>query len=214
MKRKLLLIAPVMLFMLPLTSTAQGTTYVSFLANPSQTNTTVGRDSWRAAYFQTGTNSYGYHLDSIQVLMGTSIGSPDGLVVSLYTLNLNGPVPETNLGTLSGSSPTSAGIYTYTASSLSLAPSAYYSIVLTSGTPVSSGAYNWSIGSGSFTAIEGWYPGGYLGSSDGSSWTAYRPNPFQYAVNATAVPEPATPAVVGLGLVGLNFWRRKCRLSK
>jgi hypothetical protein len=87
-----------------------------------------------------------------------------------------------------------------------------YFIVLTSGTPVSSGAYNWSIGSGGFTAIGGWYPGGdYLASPDGSSWVGYRPNPFQYAVNATAIPEPPICALVGLGLVGLSFWRGKHR---
>jgi hypothetical protein len=201
--------------LLPQMMPAQGTTYVSFLGNPSQTNTTVGSDSWRAAYFQTGTNSYGYHLDSIQLLMGDSIGSPDGFVVSLYTLNLNGFVPETNLGTLNGSDPTSAGISTYTSSSLTLAPSTRYFIVLTGGTPVSSGAFNWSIGSGAFSAIDGWSPGGsFRASSDGVSWTAYRPNPFQYAVNATVVPEPAIYALVGLGLVGLSFCRPKNRQAK
>jgi hypothetical protein len=193
-------------------SISQGTTYISNLQNQPQTHTSVGSDSWMAAYFNTGSNTNGYILNSIQLLMGNSTGSASGMVVSLYTLNVNGFVPETNLGTLSGTDPTSAGTYTFSSSSISLSPSSRYFIVLKSGTPVSTGAFTWGIGSGGFSVADGWSPGGsYIYSADGLNWLGYRPNPFQYAINATAIPEPATTSLIAIGVITLGLYRRTSR---
>jgi hypothetical protein len=142
--------------------------------------------------------------------MGNAIGSPSGFAVSLYSANLNGPVPDTILGNMTGSDPTTQGVYTYTSPNLSLQSLTRYFIVVTSATPVSTGNYVWNIGSGGSMLLDGWRPGGdYLNSTDGTSWSAYRPNPFQFAINATAIPEPATTSLIAIGVLALGLYRRK-----
>jgi hypothetical protein len=208
-KAILFLVAMIGLF-LPHLSPAQGTVYVSNLGNAPIANTTVGSDSWRAASFRTGTNSTGYILNSIQLLMASASESPSGIGVMLYSAN--GGVPGNNLGNLLGPDPVIAGVYTYTASSLTLSADTSYYVVLSSATAVADGSFRWCIAdlSSTFSVSGGWRAtGGFFSSTDSSTWTPYRPNPFQFAVEATAVPEPSVSATMALGLASLSLLR--CR---
>src|SRR6202044_2709741 len=97
---------------------AQGTlTYMSNLAQPSTGNKLVGSNSWVATEFQTGANTGGYMLNSVQLEMADASGSPNGFTIMLYSpIVIFGPdVPQTNIDTLSGSiDPSTADVYTYT----------------------------------------------------------------------------------------------------
>ena len=200
---------------------AQGTmAYFSNLGQTSSGSLAVGSDSWLAALFITGTNSGGYTLDSIQLGMANASGNPGNFAVMLYG---NGNYPGaidigTNLGTLNGSlNPVSSGIFTYTtASNLILSPMTEYFIVLTAATVVANGAYNWSYVSTDFySPIDGWSSRGVfetvLTSSDGLSWSPNLSSGHyaQFAINATAIPEPGVIGVLGLGGLAFLWHRRK-----
>jgi hypothetical protein len=198
---------------------AQGTTYMSDLAQSSSGSNPIGSDSWFATGFGIGNNANGYTLNSIQLPMTGATGNPSGLTVMIYALLSGGAgsngrgvynSPGTILGTLNGSSdPETGGIYTYTpASSLTLLPGIAYFIVLTSGTTVATGAYEWSFcNSFSFNTVGGWGEaigpaGAEFQSSDGSSWSYSYPtsgHAWQFAINATAVPEPSPVSLIFLG---------------
>ena len=126
---------------------AQGTQYLSNLGYTSNGGSSIGSNSSFAANFFTGTNAGGYELNSVQLAMTDASGTPSGLTVMIYP-DVGGPsaVPGSSIGSLSGSaSPTTAGLYTYTApSNLLLLPQTGYFIVLTAGTAVANGAYEWS----------------------------------------------------------------------
>jgi hypothetical protein len=190
---------------------AQGTTYVSTLGQSSSGGAPIGSDSWRAAAFRTGSNSGGYILDSVQIAMTGASGVPTGFTVMLYA----GFFPQSGLTSLSGSAnPSTAGVYDYTPpSSLALAPRTYYNVVLTAGTPTANGAYGWSTAvwsPGLFNQSGGW-AGYFIGAScnytstDGLAWYVAESDPglFQFAVNATPVPEPGVLAFLLLGGLSL-----------
>ena len=188
---------------------AQGTTFFSNLG-PVGNVTDVASDCWRAASFVTGTDTGGYQLNSIQLKMSSSVGSPSGFAVRLYSAS--GVLPGETLGDLVGLSPQTGGVYTYGTSSLSLSPATKYFIVLTSETTLASGSFQWSVGiSSEFSASNGWFTdGSYLQSPNGLNWSGYRPNPFQFAIDATAVPEPSTLALFCFSslTVGALLFRR------
>jgi hypothetical protein len=199
---------------------AQGTTYLSNLGQSSVGSVGVGSDSWMAGIFQTGTNASGYVLNSIQLAMTDAVGSPGGFMVMLYAPALGSFTPGSSLGTLNGSlTPVTSGIYTYTpAANLTLSPRTPYSIVLTSGTAVTNGAYEWSYaGINSYNPTGGWFTlGGAIGgawtSSNGSfsSWDSTS-SFAQFAVNGTAVPEPSILGLLALGGFFLVWHRRKAK---
>jgi hypothetical protein len=192
---------------------AQGTIYLSSLG-PSTSTAQVGSDSWLAASFRSGNNPSGYLLDFIQLDMSTSSGNPSGFEVQLYNMTKMGsplPIePGSSLASLSGpNDPTSAGTYTFTASGTTLTPDTLYAIVVTATTPVANGSFAWGQENpSSNTSIDGWTEdGSTFESSDGSSWSENTINDPQFALTATAVPEPNTLDLLTLG--GLFFaWRR------
>jgi hypothetical protein len=187
---------------------AQGTLYVSNLGQTPFGNATVGSDSWLAQPFLTGSNADGYDLNSVQLLMDAASGNPSSLIVSLYS-NSSSIQPGNSLGNFSGSDPSTAGIYTYTASSIVLLPSTLYYVVLTAATPIAQGAYNWSVGDIA-KSPGGWFiePDSYS-SSDGSNWNRSRSQIFQLGIYATAVPEPSAMSLIFLGSGVLIYARTR-----
>jgi len=146
---------------------AQGTlTYLSNLGQPSIGSLSVGSDSWLAAMFQTGTNGSGYVLNSIQLAMNDASGSPSGFTVMLYSNGVAGGVaPGSSLRTLNSSlDPVTSGIYTFTpAANLPLSRFTPYLIVVTAGTAIANGAYDWSLaGANSYNPSGGWGTLGYV----------------------------------------------------
>jgi hypothetical protein len=195
----------------PETARSQGTLFVSSLGQPSTGSAALGSDSLLATTFLTGNNPDGYALDSLQLDMTPATGDPGGFTVQLYTAgNYNGTVvPVSSLGILTGSSdPVNAGLYTYTASGLTVAPSTLYFVVLSAGTPVASGAYAWSFDNSPAVTSGGWSGSDFLlSSSDGSSWKANFED-AQFSLTATAVPEPEPLYLLGLPGVLFFVWRR------
>ena len=192
---------------------AQGTmTYLSNLDQASAGSLAVGSNSWSAMLFNSGTNLNGYTLDSIQLGMADASGNPSGFTAMLYSARIGfGPLPGSNLCTLDGSlNPVIGGIYTFTSiSNVMLSPSTVYFIVLTAGTAVANGAYDWSYASAnSYNPSGGWFTlGDVWTSSDSSHWYTTGDS-ARFAINAIPVPEPGVLSLVGL--VGLAFlWHRR-----
>ena len=207
MKRILSTLIPCGGLLLPLFAPAQGTLYVSNLTEPSAGSRAVASDEWLAATLHTGSNSGGYILNSVQLLVDAASGTPAGFSVSLF--NSDGANPGSSLGSLSGSTdPSSAGVFTYTASGLELSAATEYWIVVAATTSLSSGAYHWcSAPTAGFDSTDDWgLFAGKLSSNDGLGWDVSR-NIFQFAVYATVVPEPPPFVLTGLGLAALTFWR-------
>ncbi len=180
--------AAITVLSIPLFLHAQGTFYFSSLGTPPQSGLLVGSNSWGAAWFQTGSFSGGYSLDSIQLLTGSSVGSPGGFSVRLWDFQTDQPIL-----TLTGPNPTAAGVYTYNASAFLMLPSQVYWFVVTSETPTGTGAFDWSY-SNQHALGNPWRGGGYNVSSDGLHWTRDPDREFQFAVFATQIPEPPTLA--------------------
>jgi len=142
--------------------------------------------------------------------MASPTGSPDGFAVMIYEEGASGE-PSSEIGALSGTDPTSGGIYTYSTGSISLLPATAYYIIVTSATPITTGAFEWEMTTSSgYTSMDGWRTGGiaYGDSSDGSNWNNSRGLAFQFAVSATAVPEPSVVSLVGLGGLALALYYR------
>jgi hypothetical protein len=188
---------------------AQGTLYVSNLGQTQTGSAPIASDAWIAQLIVTGTNSGGYVLNSVQLLMDPGSGAPGGFTVSIYS-NLSG-VPNNSLGNFVGTDPAAGGVLTYAASGLALSPHTPYFIVLTASTPEAQGAYDWS--ATSFTETTGnelWtIVDTYSSSSDGTSWTAHvRNNVFQMALYATPTPEPGVVGLVAFGALFLGLRRK------
>jgi PEP-CTERM motif len=207
------LLALVLALSSPPIAQAQGTTYVSTLGLPPTGSSSVGSDSWLAEYFRTGTNGAGYLLDSVQLALTNASGSPSGFTVMISNNGTypSGASPGTNLCTLNGSlNPIAGGIYTYSpASTLTLSPRTDYFIVLTAGTTVAGGAYQWSVSSTDAPTLTGGWAGGglLLHSSDSLLWVPIPGTYPLFAISATPVPEPSTLGLLALGSSFL-LWRR------
>ena len=182
-------------------SWAQGTLYLSNLSE-SAIGYTVGGGSQS---FVTGSATNGYALTSVTLLMGLKLDNASNFTVSIF--NDNAGSLGTLLGLLAGNSdPNTPGEYSYTSAGLFLASSSTYWIVAAcdSSSPnppiAPPGGYTWqeTISQNIFTS-DGWGVG--VGN------TGFNGAVFQFAVNATPVPEPSTCAL--LGVAALLFLRRK-----
>ena len=190
----------------------QSLLYVSNLSQPSATDVPVGSDSWYAVSFTTGNYSLGYSLNGIQLLMHGITGNPFGFGVSIY--RADGGFPGNSIvGNLTGSDPVLNRTYTYTASDITLSPSTRYFVVAHSSTPVTTGSFLWSSPSTSFSeTLGGWAYGPYHSkSSDGAIWSRAAPD-LQFALYATAIPEPSSLALLGIG--GSFLFMRLARKSR
>ena len=209
----------VLALLAPQIAHAQGTmTVLSNLDQTSAGSLAVGSNSWFAAAFRTGGDTGGYVLNSIQLEMTGASGNPSGFTATLYHCYFGTPyILGSSLGTLDGSlNPVAGGIFTYTpASSLTLTRFTPYAIVLTAGTAVANGAYDWSYASGdSYHPSGGWVNLGSLTSSDGSFWNFALGGYPQYAINVTDVPEPGVLGLFGLGGLCFFWYRRKAKLER
>ena len=208
-------------FLFPQLIQAQGTVYLSNLAQASTGGVTVGSNSWFAAEFRTGTNTGGYLLNSVQLGMTDASGSPNGFTVLIYSaISIATTLPGSSLGTLNGSlSPATAGVFTYTpVANLTLSRQTDYFIVLTAATAIANGAYGLSLSgidsynpSGNWRVIQGLFSGVY-GSSNGSAWNSLAGTYPQFAIDATAIPEPGVLSLFALGSLGL-LWRLKAKIA-
>ena len=202
---------------------AQGTMYLSNLNQPSVGSLAVGSNSWVAGIFNVGQNPGGYVLNSVELAMANASGNPGNLQVMIYACGGGAALPLFSLGTLDGSlDPVSAGIYTYTPDApITFLRNSVYAIVLTSGTAIADGAYEWSYGaSNSYNPTGGWFtlPAGADGawtSANGipGSWRQYANGTAfpQFAIEATPVPEPGVLSFFVLGGLHLVWHRRKAK---
>ena len=192
---------------------SQGTIFVSNLGQPSAGSLTVGSDSWLAAVYWHGKQSRRIcarfravgHDASLRV---SQRFHGDALFSGRWRSSSSWKQPRHPDCFVSD--PMAGGLYTYTASGLTLSPETDYFIVLTAGTRLASGAYAWSFENTSTGSSSGGWGTDLptLQSSDGLTWGS-RPFDYpQFALSATAVPEPETLYL--LGLPGLLFiaWRR------
>ena len=203
----------------PQISQAQGTVYLSNLSQTPITNRPVGSDSWLAESFATGTNAGGYLLNSVQLAMTNASGNPSGFTLMLYSAILNGELfPGNSLATLSGvENPATNGIYTYLPSSdIALSPGTAYYLVLTAGTTVADGAYNWNLAFPNYNQPGGWHasvgvtgPDNYT-SLNGVNWIPTGISP-QFAISGMAIPEPDILSLFALGSLSFLWQRRKAK---
>ncbi len=195
----------------PLTANAQGTVFLSHLGSSIDTGEGVNSDAdWWAEDFETGSAANGYSLDSIQLRIAAVAGNPSGFELSLY--DNNGGVPGNSLELLSGSIPTGLGVYTFTASGITLSPSTVYWVVATSPDSVFSGnTVYWAFDPNNYTSIDGWSLDmtSQYSSPDGSHWQGGGGSPFTLAITASAVPEPEIYSLTGFGLFAILLRRRK-----
>ena len=178
---------------------AQGTLYFSSLNQTSTGSEIVGSDSWLAAGIYTGNNAEGYMLNSVQLGMMNDSGNPGGFTVMIYA-QANNPAasfPGNSLGTLSGSSnPSTSGTYLYTDdSNIILSPATLYFIVLTAGTTIANGAYEWSDSTYPTSSSGNWHDDNAVLYSDNgnngiSDWGPTESLGIaQFAINATPLPD-------------------------
>jgi len=190
---------------------AQGTLYLSNLGQGAF-GVGTGNGGWLAQGIETGTDSGGYVLNSVDLGMTTATGTPGGIEVAIYSA-LNG-VPYQNLGTLNGSvNPSSAGVYEYDSSGIMLAPSTEYFVVAMDATTVSGGYYNWLANAegASVTSLNDWsIQGNYGSGNSGSTWAGIRAYGLQTAIYATPVPEPSLwiLGAIGTGILVCVRMRR------
>jgi len=181
---------------------AHANTVFSNLGQTPAGSLAVASDSWRSERFFTGTNIGGYWIDSIQIQLGTPIGTPSGFSLSIYDMNgLGGFTPGNLLHSLSGPEPFARGVFTFQSAEFFLNPNSGYFIVATATTPLASGAFQWDTTSwvDQESVFDFRASGLLFESSDGHAWTYSRPNNFVFAVNATAIPEPSSLMLLGLG---------------
>jgi hypothetical protein len=201
---------------LPTFVQAQGTLQASNLGQTPTSSAAIGSDSWIAQEFYIfGTDPTIYDLNSIQLLTNPASGNPSDFNVSIYSAGNLGGSPKNFLGSLNGSTdPSLGGVFTYTASDITLSGDIGYYVVVTAATSIAQGAYSWSAsnnaGTGNWNITDIYYS-----SADGLNWTGHaRQDVFQMAIYATPVPEPSTCALLGLSLFGLGFWRLQQKTAK
>jgi len=173
-------------------------------ANDGPDEITASNGTWLANEFVTGTNAAGYSLSSVTISMGAANNAVGAFVMEIFSNNAGLGIPGTLLQTLTGNAnPSTAGNYTYTATSLNLNPSTIYWLV--EGVTSGAGSYNdtFTVSPGSYLN-QGWsLPGTFTtGNAPGAGWniSTITSGPTRFSLQI--VPEPAESALA-FGVVGL-----------
>jgi hypothetical protein len=186
---------------------AQGTTFLTSLGGSPIGNRSIGSDSWWGQAFVTGTNSLGYDLTSIDLQMTPPAGNPSGFRLSLELGFIHTP-----LGILPGSDPTTSSLFSFSGVGVHLRPNTSYFLVATATSTTNNGAFKWSYASQP-NRINDWLMESRYHSFDGVSWLIDdRSTSFQFAINATAVPEPSSFVLLYMG--GSFLFARLARKSR
>jgi hypothetical protein len=196
-----------------LASQPAGTTYVSNTGETNFGSYGVAGGDWLAQPFITGTSPGGYSLDAVDLVMGSGQPGVTNFQLGIYSTSTFNFKPAYNLETLTGdSNPFFSGIYTYTSSGIILNPNTQYWIVASASN--SSGnngfsAYYWGLTRDTvFSSNDGWQiPFGATHAVYYTAmkvWTLYSSDTYgtqQFAIEATAVPEPGLSALLSIGLI-------------
>ena len=194
----------------------------SSTSTPTRINWIGGGGTTRlnvANSFTTGPQSGGYTLHSVTVEFRAPVGSPGALTVQIRSHDINRPANNA-LTTLSGSSPTAAGEYTFTCTTgCGLSANTTYWVVMHS----ASGNYTTNLYDLEWTASDdetnkpgnvGWSIGNAAYRASGNpganlSWSAVSPaESFKFSV-AAALPASLTASGVtatGATLTVSDFW--------
>jgi hypothetical protein len=187
----------------PQLTSAQGR--VTFLDNTGQTvagNNGVGlggAGSRIDVQFQTGTNAGGYTLNSISFLMANANNNTGaaqiGVLADEYGASLFLPF-------IASPGPTNAGLYTYLVPSVTLAANTDYWLMFNN---KGIGPFQWSYASTTAAAtVDGWS----ITGNTGPVGTTPVGIPM-FAINATAVPEPSSVALLVIGTLVVLSWTRQ-----
>ena len=182
---------------------------VSNLENTVSSESSVYSTIWLAGSFTTDSSIYS--LSSVTVLLNDVPSTSTPLALSIYSDNTG--LPGTLLETLSGSSPTTGGQFSFTSSGLTLNPDTTYFLV---GSTPGNGIYHWAYTSDTselITGGSGWTLANdrWTSSNSGTSWNNYSGTPLMFSVTAaSAVPEPgAYAALAGLAALAFLAFRRR-----
>ena len=192
---------------------AQSQTFLSNLGETTSGYVSVGSNSLISIPFLTGNDVRGYFLDSVQLSLNTPSGNPNTIFVSIHR-GSRSEGPGILRGFLSGSNPSSAGVFSFAATNMSLSPLSIYWLQVSSDTPVAMGSFSCNLTSSSnFESNEGWALGiKYDLSTDGINWNVAANTPLKFAINASVVPEPSSLVLLGLG--GSFLFTRLARKSR
>ena len=201
------------------TSFLEAATIVSNLSETPGTGmragTLSGNDRQASTGFTTGSNASGYSLESVTFNISDITGSPSNFVLAIYSDSSGDP--GTSSEVLSGTTPSSTGEHTFTASSFNLSANTTYHVVMTATGSPDNNFFRWGQNaSNSETSSDGWTiaDDGLTSSNGGTSWSGNDGISGLFSIQATAVPEPqAYAAVVSACLIALAVNRRKRNAS-
>lgn len=218
--KKILIAVACIIGLLPLQITrAQSILYISNLGQLPAGSGAIGSNSWIAQTFITGSNPGGYLLSSVQLLMDAPAGTPSGFSVSIYSKTGDphsehepGDSPQSSLGSLTGSAPTTGGVFSYGTPGILLSPDTFYYVVVTAATTTNDSAYAWSATSGLTQSNLFTIEDEFFSSSDGSNWTwNLRGKVFQLGLYASAVlPSQPELAIYDTGSGGISIVAGHC----
>lgn len=177
---------------------------------------------WYATQFTTGTGAVQFHVNSLTLNFSAATTASGNFQVEIRrnVASVDGDTPGSVMsgGVLSGTAdPSTAGNYSYTASTLSLLPNTDYWVVARVNSGDSSYSWNYAQNGNNSIASNTWdITGATAYSGDQAlSWIPDNvnfENPYKFEIDVTAVPEPSEYAACGgvaaLGVAGYLRRRR------